>query len=280
MTPPAQSAASNRRRRSPAHFTGMDSWCPLPAIRSDEHSHMRANISHYLPIPLLLCLAAIAVSSAHAQPKVPDHVVLKPTFMTGYDSFSGGTAFLCTVPEMDGILILTAHHLFGSACGLDREYTWQELPKTFVPTTCLSMTDPTHYITSTKPLTIPGAHALDKSGYHNDLAGYRLLPAQSVPSLKLATARPAVGTTVFLHARQRGKQTLDMFKAIVRKSTDTEFEYVYDTRLNLAGTSGAPVLNTFGEVVAVNIGGSEEAGKQWGMGNPCTSIIRLLKSAK
>jgi len=122
---------------------------------------------------LLFCGAAIAAFAAETPPKVPDHVVLKPTFMTGYDSFSGGTAFVCQVPDFDGMLILTAHHLFGSACGLAREFTWQELPKTFVAVTGLSMSDPTRYVTSVKPLTIPGAHGLDGSGYHNDLAGYR-----------------------------------------------------------------------------------------------------------
>ena len=179
------------------------------------------------------------------------------------------------------MLLLTAHHLFGEACGLDREYTWQELPKTFVAVTGLSITDPTRYVTSTKPLTIPGARGLDSSGYHNDLAGYRVIPKPTLSALRLATARPKVGATVFLHARQRGKSSLDMLKAVVRKSTDTEFEYVFEaSKLNIAGTSGAPVLNALGEVVAINIGGGQEAGKNWGMGNPCSSIIRLLKSAK
>jgi hypothetical protein len=247
--------------------------------------HMRTmNIKtarYSLMLTLGLCVATIAVSGADEQPKVPDHVVLKPTFMTGHDSFSGGTAFLCVAPDSDEVLLLTAHHLFGEACGLDREFTWQEMPKTFVAVTGLSITDPTRYITSTKPLTIPGAHGLDSSGYHNDLAGYRVVTKPTLSLLRLATSRPKVGATVFLHARQRGKSTLDVLKAVVRKSTDTEFEYVFEaSKLNTAGTSGAPVLNTLGEVVAINIGGGQEAGKNWGMGNPCSSIIRLLKSAK
>lgn len=114
---------------------------------------------------LLLCVGASIAWAADEAPKVPDHVVFSPTFMTGYDSFSGGTAFLCTVPEMDGVFLLTAHHLFGAACGLEKEFTWQELPKTFVAVTGLSIKDPARHITSTRPLTIPGAHGLDNSGY-------------------------------------------------------------------------------------------------------------------
>jgi hypothetical protein len=45
--------------------------------------------------------------------------------------------------------------------GLEREFTWQELPKTFVAVTGLSMTDPTGYVTSSKPLTIPPTHAMN-----------------------------------------------------------------------------------------------------------------------
>lgn len=71
-----------------------------------------------------------------------------------------------------------------------------------------------------------------------------------------------------------------MLRAVVRKSTESEFEYAFEEKqINLAGTSGAPVLNTFGEVVALNIGGGEEAGRYWGMGNPCDSISSLLKAA-
>lgn len=229
---------------------------------------------------LFLAAAMMAITvSAQPLPNVPDHVVLKPTFMTGYDSFSGGTAFLCTVPGIEGTFLLTAQHLFGPACGLKRQYTWDEVPKTFVAVTALSIADPKHFITSTQPATIPGAEATDKSGYTNDLAAYRVDGKPT--SLRLAAERPKVGDTVFLLARQRGKTSLEMFRAVVRKSSDSEFEYIYDDKeIRLAGTSGAPVLNTAGDVVALNIGGSPEGDRIWGMGNPCDSILRLLEKAR
>src|SRR5712691_5672937 len=77
-------------------------------------------------------------------PVPPAHVVLKPTFMSGHESFSGGTAFLCTVPGVEGTFLLTAQHLFGPACGLKRELSWQEVPKIFVVVTALSIVEPTH----------------------------------------------------------------------------------------------------------------------------------------
>jgi S1-C subfamily serine protease len=71
-----------------------------------------------------------------------------------------------------------------------------------------------------------------------------------------------------------------MLRAVVRKSSDSELEYIFDDKkINLAGTSGAPVLNVAGEVVAINLGGGEEGGRFVGMGNPCNSISNLLKAA-
>ncbi len=226
----------------------------------------------------MLATAAIAAPN-QSPPTVPGDVVLKPTFMTGYDSFSGGTAFLCTIPSVDGTFLLTAQHLFGPACGLKRQLDWQEVPKTYVVVTALSMAEPGHFITSAKPLAVPGARAADRTGYDHDLAAYRVDGATA--ALHLATERPKVGDAVFLYGRQRGKTILDMLRAVVRKSSDSEFEYDFDDAgLSLAGTSGAPVLNLAGEVVALNIGGGQEAGKFWGTGNPCNSISKLLKNAQ
>lgn len=201
--------------------------------------------------------------------------------MSGQDSFSGGTAFLCRVPGEEKPLLLTAHHLFGPACGLERDFTWQEVPRIFVAVTGLSITDPTKAITSTRPLTIPGARGSDDQGYAQDVAAYRVDLPTVRATLHLAQTRPAVGDTVFLHGRQRGKETLDMLPAIVQVSTETELVYEFAAKdVALAGTSGAPVLNTTGQVVAINVGGGERDGSILGMGNPATSILKLLANAK
>jgi hypothetical protein len=66
-----------------------------------------------------------------------------------------------------------------------------------------------------------------------------------------------------------------------RRIFAAELEYVYDVRkINLAGTSGAPILNAIGEIVALNIGGDDDGGRLAGFGNPCTSILKFLKSAR
>ena len=235
-----------------------------------------------IPKRLLLLLALPVVCAlAEGPPKVPTDAVVKPTFMSGYDSFSGGTAFVCEVPGHDGLLLLTAHHLFGSACGLDHEYTWEEMPTAWPAVTGLSIDDPARYVTSAAPLAIPGAHALDDKSYDKDLAAYRVPAENKLPSLRLATAQPKVHETVFLYARQRGEAKLRFFRATVFPSGNSEFMYLFDdSDINLAGTSGAPVLNASGEVVAINIGGTKAADRLFGFGNSCLSIAKLLARAK
>lgn len=233
-------------------------------------------------LSLLICLATPGMSAEPIQaPGVPSHVVLKPTFMSGQDSFSGGTAFLCRVQGVPEPLLLTAHHLFGPACGLERDFTWQEVPQIFVAVTGLSIADPTKAITSTRPMTIPGARGSDDQGYAHDLAAYRVDLPSVRATLHLSETQPKEGDTVYLHGRQRGKETLDMLPAIVQVSNETELVYAFVAKdIALAGTSGAPVLNQAGEVVALNVGGGESQGSILGMGNPAKSILKLLARAK
>lgn len=216
-----------------------------------------------------------------AAPVVPAHVVLKPTFMSGYDSFSGGTAFLCRVPGREKPLLLTAHHLFGPACGLERDLTWQEAPQTYLAVTGLSIADPTVTVTSTRPLVIPGARGSDDNGYAEDVAAYETSLPSIRATLSLATTPPKEGDWVFLHGRQRGKTELEMLPAQVIASAAAELVYRFKaTKVALAGTSGAPVLNSQGEVVAINVGGGEQDGATLGMGNPAASVHRLLSKAR
>ena len=210
--------------------------------------------------------------------EIEKDAVLKPTFMTGSDSFTGGTAFVCKVKEKK--FIITAHHLFGPACGLDKQYSWKEAPVTFSTVTGISINSPKKFITSNSSVIITGAKELNKNDASKDLAAYEIPIANLFPSLVLSEVQAKVGEKVRILARVRGQKKLQIISGTVTESKIQDCSYVLDdSKIVMKGTSGAPVLNEQGKVIAIHIGSYDHDAKKYGVGNPCTSIINLLKKS-
>ena len=223
-------------------------------------------------------LAGLALSLA--QPAVSKNVVFKPTFITGNDSFTAGTAFVCETVDGKQQLLLTAQHLFGTAGGFESEIPWDKLNDAVKLTVGVSMDNYEVSILSKRALLIQGAHALDDKTLANDIAAFVLDSNKSRPTLKLAKAEPKKGDRLWLYGRQRGADKLEFYPCKVVSSDSRELDYEFDSKnIKMAGTSGAPVLNADGEVVAINIGGSEQKGKLIGYGNPLLSIESHLEKA-
>lgn len=219
-------------------------------------------------VTLLICAA---------QPTPPKNCIFKPTFITGHESFTAGTAFVCVTPDGQAEVLLTAHHLLGSAGGFPAELEWDKINDFVRLTVGLSMDDPSIHIVSSSALRIPGAHALSKEGLANDIAAFKLDQDSTRAHLKLAITAPKSGDKLWLYGRQRGSDNLELMPCRARASTELELDYEFTSNdIKLPGTSGAPVLNDKGQVVAINIGGVEHEGKLVGYGNPLASIVAHL----
>jgi hypothetical protein len=89
---------------------------------------------------------------------------------------------------------------------------------------------------------------------------------------RLAAGVPAKGERVWLAASvSGGASPEERLHAATSCGKDEfgNFIYEYDNRkLVLSGTSGAPVLNAAGEVVAINVGVDKIPNRLFGIGNP------------
>ncbi len=113
-----------------------------------------------LPLPVLILLVAVTLSSAAPTP--PANVVFKPTFLTGYDSLTAGTGF---VTRIEGeVVFITAHHLFGPAAGLERDLSPVEAKDFAGALAASSMSKRSVLLTSTEMLLIPTAKAFEEEG--------------------------------------------------------------------------------------------------------------------
>lgn len=226
----------------------------------------------------LIFALLLITCTAFASPTPLDNVVFKPTFLSGYDSLTAGTGFVARIGDTH--VFLTAHHLFGPAAGLERNLTPAEAKEFAIALAASSMTHASLILVSSEMILIPTARAFDRRDTSHDVAAFRLA-SYSGPALRISATPPKVGEKVYMLARPRGEEKLRLISAVVSQVRETVIEYFYDeTGVNFAGTSGAPVLNEIGEVVAMNLGGGDVRGKAMGIGNPAAAFSALLASAK
>jgi hypothetical protein len=191
--------------------------------------------------------------------------ICRPTFELKDQSLSAGTAFLMeTAVEKKPVVLVTAHHLLGPMGGLPAEVAWSEVPKAVKRATCNSITAPAQSWVGA-PLAVPGAASFNNQTPDGlrDIALFVVQKPAARP-LKLAAVLPKLGDTVWLVAQlvSGAPQEKLLFKAKVARVQDLALNYVVEDpagTFDLRATSGAPVVNERGEVVAVNMAGGRVA---------------------
>jgi hypothetical protein len=211
----------------------------------------------------------VSFGAADAMADPPRTVVdsiCRPTFELKDQSLSAGTAILMeTGVAKQPLVLVTAHHLLGPMGGLPAEVAWSDVPKSVKRATCQSIVTPAQSWIGA-PLAIPGAASFNNQT-KDGLRDIALLTVQGKPAakpLKLAPAQPKLGDSVWLVAQlvsgaPKGKL---LFKAKVVRVQDLALNYLVEDpegTFEMRATSGAPVVNERGEVVAVNIAGSRVA---------------------
>jgi hypothetical protein len=240
-----------------------------------------------------VCLLAIAGCTASSTPPPtvapvapprlstdPLDALFRPAFRTLEGDIIAGTAFLCRLDANGELLLVTAHHLFGIGGGMRRDYLPEELPKAIfaVDAWSLSHAQP---LSARTPLTIPGAAPMSNDAIGRDVAAFVLsTPPDGAHVLSVATAPPPVEARVTLLAEVIGGTTLRHPATVAEVGLDY-VAYVFDEpSVEIRATSGAPVVDEHGDVVAINLGGgTTQDGRSYGIGNPVSSFVPMLRAA-
>lgn len=211
-------------------------------------------------------------------PAFNSRTVLKPSFKSESFNFKAGTAFVVNFEEQ--YLLLTAHHLFGSEGGLKKPYTGEELRNSKVSVSAKSFDTDELVLASGNNIAIKGAQAYKSGGTANDLAVFSVAESKA---LVLAKKMPQIGDAVFmachLKPKKMGQPTLHSAKVVA--VTHDYIEYKFDSKMSKSNAiSGAPVLNTAGEVVGMNLSSTGIPGISLkGRANTALNIRQRLRTA-
>ena len=243
----------------------------------------------FLSIALMGCQPDADVPQKRPdQPSLHEDAVFRLEFEHATGSFSPGSGFVGRLPGEEGkpgeIIGLTAHHLFSPAGGLERELTAGEVPRfvlKILPTG----------LGGKKLAGVGGMRALpgsqvtqDRQDWRSDLAMFDV--DASGPgswqdrSLPLAQREAAAGDTVFVVVVPHRAGDPRYHKALVTLSTQTLLLFRFEGKeFDSRGTSGAPVVDVEGNVLAMNMAEGSDGMAIWGSGHPAPSMIRRLRGA-
>lgn len=250
---------------------------------SDEPHHFIAkqgcetkSLSTWLSIPFIKLSA----------PSYPNGFIVRPEFRFKQDSAFGGYAFAVNLPK--GRVLLTALHVLDEVIkknNIDvslsaRSFTGNELPNVIDEVNLYDVLEDKWMFFELgkciEMLQLPNARlGEEEPKSHRDISAFLIEESANVSAGKLADKSPAIGEQVWLAAKSEdGKYTRE---AVVVEKTNDSFIFRYGSNEVLPKyASGAPILNSEGNVVAINVGSGMFAKERFGHANHVENIRKHL----
>jgi|GEM_PF-1959755 len=199
--------------------------------------------------------------------------LLKPTFTTSEGPVAAGTASVVRVG--DKTWLVTAHHLFGPNGGMASTYLPHELPSVVKGGKASSPMPGGKVVQAGAPAVIADAEAFSDGNARGDLAA---LPVKKVTGdvLQLAEGPPANGAPVWMLADPNNAEAGAHLGWIAYTTEGQYLYYFHQADLDLAGTSGAALVDAKGHLIGVHVAGGEVDGAAFGMANPWPSVKAKL----
>lgn len=225
-------------------------------------------------------LATDRRQTAANPPVVTAGTLFRPTFNTFDGPVSAGTAFAARLPGSSTPIILSALHLLGPAGGLPHDIPASELShawRSLEVDDCV--TSQTVGLIAGRPLPVLATAPFPQQSQHGDVVAYLPNERGTFQTLPLASSPPATNDVVWLVSEVIGSNAI-VHKAKVLGEEDGWLVYQFESNdLELRATSGAPVVNSAHQVVAVNAGGGTDGGVVMGLGTPVSKFLAPLTAA-
>lgn len=214
------------------------------------------------------------IPQSPAKPDVAQFPLFRPHYDFKNEVFSAGTSFLAKLPGHREVFLLSVHHAFGPAGGLDRDYLGWELKALLRDVEARPIQAGFSKFTSKKMVVFEDAESNEDPTL--DLSAFRVVGAEETWVMKLRPNPPKPGEKVWLFAQVQGSQELLHQATVVRgDKTSLVFKYT-NPSLKLWATSGAPIIDANGHVLGLNVSMSNQNGELLGFANPSLAVIPRL----
>src|SRR6476620_537903 len=135
---------------------------------------------------VLLVALILSASVAQAEPRLPADGLFKPTFLVSNSSWSAGTSFLVHGSDGKSAILVTCHHLFGTAAGLEQQLTPDDIVREVRGAVGLSMQDKKSIVVASEYLTVSGAAPMSQGGADRDVALFAVRDGEKLNVFDLA----------------------------------------------------------------------------------------------
>jgi hypothetical protein len=218
----------------------------------------------------------LAVEFADHKPVLRPGMLFIPTLVLKSAETSGGVIFAAQTPVSKRPVLLSAMHLFGPATGMDEQLTVDEISETWLGVVATDVVKREKASFSGLGLGLPGASAEFEPSGAGDVMAFYPKEHQDLNPISLSPADPEEGDGLWLLSPNLTNDSFVHRVVCVGVAHECFLVYQFDESINLSGTSGAPVINEQGLIVAVHRGGGTQEGKTFGTGTLASRFLPIL----
>lgn len=224
------------------------------------------------------------VEARNSFPSVPNGFVFRPKFTTTFGEVRAGTAFVARLDADQPPLLLSVIHLLGPSGGMRKQVAAADVANVVTEVTITDRWDPSIKLSiGNRVLPILESAPLEDESGAGDVLAFRVAETPELRPARLARKTPTEGERVWLATSlSSGAPAEQRLHPATVIGMHPRGDYLYqfeNAAVPIPGTSGAPVLNAAGEVVAINLGGYSEDGKKFGAGNHIERFRPYLEKA-